>query len=103
MQHESQAKEMVEEMKKDPAKMKELEQAMQLMKDPSFQAKVCFMCSMRGMIIFVCLHMLHVSRMGMCQHTKSKKLLTVCELLVTDKIRSAKIRQLEHVGHVEFT
>jgi hypothetical protein len=31
---------MVEEMKKDPAKMKELEQAMELMKDPAFQAKV---------------------------------------------------------------
>jgi hypothetical protein len=30
----------VEEMKKDPEKMKELEQAMELMKDPEFQKKV---------------------------------------------------------------
>jgi len=34
------AKNMVEEMKKDPEKMKELEQAMELMKDPEFQKKV---------------------------------------------------------------
>jgi len=34
------AKEMVEEMKKDPEKMKELEKAMELMKDPDFQEKV---------------------------------------------------------------
>ena len=31
---------MVEEMKKDPEKMKELEKAMELMKDKEFQEKV---------------------------------------------------------------
>lgn len=40
-----QAKVLVDEMKKDPAKMKELEQAMELMKDPAFQAKVCIRIS----------------------------------------------------------
>lgn len=36
----SNAKAMVDEMKKDPEKLKELEQAMELMKDPEFQKKV---------------------------------------------------------------
>lgn len=35
-----QARVMVEEMKKDPEKMKELEKAMELMKDKDFQEKV---------------------------------------------------------------